>query len=157
MEEKKKEVKYDLDGFEAVTSALRELLNQYPKLPAGEEILFSTLGEDRGKAMFPGAGAAIEKEKEDIAGNVTQVCLYPFAVVYRASGLSENRRAQIKEWLDDLGRWLERLRDFPTIQDGRKLLSFSRQSPAYLDAINENKAEDWVIPISLRYQNQFER
>lgn len=153
----KKEVKYDLDGYEAVTPVLRELLNQYPNLSAGDEILFSTLGEDRGKAVFPGAGAAIEKEKADITGNVTQVCLYPFTVVYRASGLSENRRAQIKEWLDDLGRWLERLRNFPALKDGRRLLSFSRQSPAYLDAINENKVEDWVIPISLRYQSQFER
>ena len=36
-------VKYDVDGYEAVTSALRELLNQYPGLERGEEITFSVL------------------------------------------------------------------------------------------------------------------
>ena len=38
-----KTVKYDIDGYEAVTSALRELLNQYPALYASDEIAFSTL------------------------------------------------------------------------------------------------------------------
>lgn len=157
MENEKKEVKYDFDGFDAVTPALRDLLNQYPKLQDGDEISFASLGEDRGKAMFPGSGAAIEKEDEDITGAVTQVCLYPFAVVYRVSGPSEERRVAIKEWLDDLGRWLEKLRIFPTLTGGRKLLSFTRQSPAYLDTVNENQVEDWVISLSMRYQNEFER
>ena len=41
-----KQVKYDVDGYDAVTSALMELLNQYPSLSVGDEIGFSTLGED---------------------------------------------------------------------------------------------------------------
>ena len=152
-----KEVRYDLDGYEAVTPALRELLNQYPGLVEGKEITFATLGEDKGIAMFPGAGAAIEREKEDITGTVRQVCLYPFFVVYRASGLNENRKAAVKEWLDGLGRWLESLREYPVLTGNRRMLSVARQTPATLDNINENKAEDWVISLSLRYQNEFEK
>ena len=33
-----KQVKYDIDGYEAVTSALRELLNQFPGFSEGDEI-----------------------------------------------------------------------------------------------------------------------
>ena len=86
-----KTVKNDIDGYEAVTSALRELLNQYPALSGSDEIAFSTLGEDSGKSMFPISGAVVETEKTTITGKVTKVCLYPFYIIYRASGLNEKR------------------------------------------------------------------
>ena len=60
-------VKYDIEGYNAVTSALMELLNQYPALKDGDEITFSVLSEDSGKAMFPVSGAVIETEKKNIS------------------------------------------------------------------------------------------
>ncbi len=163
-----KQVKYDVDGYDVVTAALRELINQYPNLSEGDEISFSMLGEDSGKAMFPVSGGVIETEKEDITGHVTQVCLYPFYVIYRAGGLTENRKASVKEWLDNLGKWLEKqpirvneesyvLKEYPPLTEDRKFLSINRQSPGYLDSTNENQTENWAIYISARYQNEFER
>lgn len=146
-----KQVKYDVDGYDAVTSALRELLNQYPELKDGSEISFSVLGKESGKAMFPISGAVIESETRNILGNVRQVCLYPFYVIYRASGLSENNKAKVKEWLDSLGKWLESV-PYPPLTDGRKFLSISRQSPAYLESVNDNQSENWAIHISARYE-----
>lgn len=163
-----KQVKYDIDGYEAVTSALRELLNQYPNLSEGDEISFSTLGEDSGKAMFPTSGAVIETERKSVTGKVTEVCLYPFYVIYRASGLNENRKARVKEWLDNLGKWLEqkkvlidgeeyKLSEYPPLTDGRKFLSIERQTPSYLDTVNENQSENWAIYISARYQYEYRK
>ena len=164
-----KQVRYDVDGYEAVTPALRELLNQYPGLQqTGDEITFSVLSEDAGKAMFPISGAIIETEKRFILGDVRQICLYPFYVIYRAAGLSENRKAAVKEWLDNLGRWLEgqtvrinnadyKLKAYPELQGNRGFLSISRQTPAYLSATNDNNSEDWAIYISARYQNDFNK
>ncbi|MBQ8040340.1 MAG: hypothetical protein IJ274_10810 [Lachnospiraceae bacterium] len=163
-----KQIKYDIDGYEAVTSALRELLNQYPGLERGEEITFSVLEETSGIGMFPVSGAVIETEKRTITGKVTEVCLYPFYIVYRASGLNENRKVRVKEWLDTLGKWLEQkkvlidraeyqLGELPPLTDGRKFLSISRQTPAYLDNTNEDKAEDWAIYISARYQYEYRK
>lgn len=162
----KKQVKYDIDGYDAVTSALRELINQYPALSKGDEISFASLGEDSGKAMFPVSGAVIETEMRTITGKVTEVCLYPFYVIYRAAGLSENRKATVKEWLDNLGKWLEKknvvingteyqLDEYPPLTEGRKFLSVSRQTPAYLDTVNENQSENWAIYISARYQYEY--
>lgn len=161
-----KTVKYDIEGFEAVTSALRELLNQYPALSEGDEISFSTLGENSGKAMFPVSGAVIETERRFVTGKVKEVCLYPFYVIYRAAGLSENGKARIKEWLDSLGKWLEQkkvlingteylLEEYPPLTDGRKFISISRQTPAYLDTVNEDQSENWAIYISARYQYEY--
>lgn len=151
-----KQVKYDVDGYDAVTSALRELINQYPGLSENDEIAFSVLGEDSGKAMFPINGAVIETETKNILGHVKQVCLYPFYVVYRASGLSENNKAKIKEWLDNLGKWLEQT-EYPALTDGRKFLSIKRQSPAYLDTVNKNQSENWAVYISARYQYEYDK
>ena len=161
-------VKYDIDGYEKVTTALTELLNQYPALDSGEEITFSVLEETSGIGMFPVSGAVVETEKRSVTGKVTEVCLYPFYIIYRASGLNENRKARVKEWLDTLGKWLEQkkvlidgeeytLSELPPLTDGRKFLSISRQTPAYLDNTNEGKTEDWAIYISARYQYEYQK
>ena len=166
--EKQKQVKYDVDGYDAVTSALRELLNQYPGLERGEEITFSVLEETSGIGMFPVSGAVVETEKRSVTGKVTEVCLYPFYIIYRASGLNENRKARVKEWLDTLGKWLEQkkvlidgeeyiLSELPPLTDGRKFMSINRQTPAYLDNTNEDKTEDWAIYISARYQYEYQK
>ena len=163
-----KQVKYDVDGYDVITTALMELINQYPALQKGDEVTFSVLDEDSGKAMFPVSGAVIESEKRNIIGHVTEVCLYPFYVIYRAAGLSENRKAAVKEWLDNLGKWLERkkitvgeksykLSEYPPLTGSRKFLSISRQTPAYLDTVNENQSENWAIYISARYQNEYNK
>ena len=82
MAEEKKPVKYDIDGFDVITTALQELVNQFPELREGDEIAFSTLDDASGKAMFPVSGAVIESEKESNHwSRPTQVCLYPIFVV----------------------------------------------------------------------------
>ena len=161
-----KTIKYDIDGYEAVTTALRELLNNYPALNEGDEITFSILGADSGKAMFPSNGAVIESEQAFITGRKKEVCLYPFSVVYRAAGLSEKRKASVKEWLDNLGKWLEKkavliggtqykLDEYPTLTDGRRFTEINRTSPAYLDTIEENQSENWVIHITASYEIEY--
>lgn len=166
MSNEQKEVRYDLDGFDTITAAIRALLNEYPNIPDGEEIAFSTLAEDRGKAMFPISGAVISREEEDITGHITQECSYLFTVVYRAGGLNESRKAAVKEWLEDLGRWLERqeitvgdtiykLREYP-VANSRRITSIKRTTQAFLDSVEENKAENWVISINATYTNEYD-
>ncbi len=166
--ETEKQVKYDVDGYDVITTALMELINQYPALQKGDEVTFSVLDEDSGKAMFPVSGAIIESEKKTITGKVTEVCLYPFYVIYRAAGLLEDRKVAVKEWLDNLGKWLEgkdisvngetfKLSEYPRLTGSRTFLSISRQTPAYLDTVNENKSENWAIHITARYQNEYKR
>lgn len=168
MDSKDKQVRYDLDGFDDVTDALRDLLNRFPGLTRGDEITYSTLGEYSGKAMFPITGAVIETEKKSVTGKVHQVCLYPFCVVYRVEGLSEDQKARVKEWLETLGRWLERqdvtinnqqykLDKYPALTGQRKFLSISRQTPSFLDNTSEHHVEDWVIQLSAQYKNEFHK
>lgn len=159
-------IQYDVDGFDSITAAIRSLLNLYPGLPDGDEITFSTLSDDSGKAMFPMSTAVIARETEDITGHVTQECSYLFTVVYRAGGLSESRKAAVKEWLEDLGRWLEgqevtiggevyELADYPSA-GSRSITKIKRTTQAFLDSVEENMAENWVISINAQYINEFD-
>lgn len=147
-----KQVKYDLDSYDTLTQAIGALLNQYTGLTEGDEIRFSVLSENSGKAWFPTSGAVIETETRNILGEVYRTCLYPFIVVFRVAGASEARKATAKEWLDDLGRWLEK-QAIPN--NGRVYgMEMVRTTPAYLDGTEENHAENWVISIQLKYKTK---
>lgn len=163
-----KQIVYDVDGYEVITDALLTLINQYPALDGEDYITFSTLDEESGKSMFPVTGAVVESTKESVTGHVTQVCLYPFYIIYRESGLTEQNKAKVKEWLDNLGKWLEKkevligdtkyqLEEYPILTGERKFLEISRQTPGYLSNTNENMSEDWAISISARYQHEYNK
>lgn len=159
----------DIDGSEAVSKVLLELLNTFPGLSEKQRILFSTLSESSGIGFFPTTGAALQSDKEDVTGHVTQVCLYPFSVVYRAAPKSEVQRMRIKEYLDTLGKWLEqqpvllngkeyRLEAYPALASGNRIIkTITRTSPAYINAAYQDGIEDWIIAARLSYENEFDR
>ena len=132
--------------------AVKDLLNQYPGLETGEVFKFSTLKEDDGIAFYPVSGAVIAQEKKSVTGKVNQLCNYPFYIVYRTSRDSPNMKADIKEFLDSVGKWLERQ---TVVIDGEK--EITRITPSYLDKTYENNVQDWVISMSLKYRNVFIR
>lgn len=159
----------DIDGSEAVTTALLELLNRFPGLKPGEKILFSTVPESGGIGFFPTSGAVYLRNDEDITGHIKQLCQYPFIVVCRAGTQTEKQRLKIKEFLDTLGKWLERqpvtvnqtvrqLTEYPGLASGnREIRSISRTNPAHLNAADPDGMEDWVISGALNYTNEFDR
>lgn len=154
----------DVQGEDIITNALVDLVNQYPKLDT--EIKFGVLSEDGGISFFPMSGAVIERDTTDILGNHEQICNYPFFIYYKASGLSEGRKVSVKEWLDDLGRWLEKqpitvggqtsvLDEYPILSGNRKFLTIRRTTPATLDSVGSGQEENWAIRLVARYQNNF--
>ena len=164
----KKPVLYDVDGYEIVTKALENVLNSFPGLMPGEKINFSSLEEDSGISFYPVSGAVIATEKRTVTGFVDQLCNYPFYVVYRSAPTTAGIKTEIKEFLDSLGKWLEKqpvnidgteckLDEYPALTDGRVIESISRLTPSYLDTVDTNKVESWVISISLKYRNKFKK
>ena len=161
-----KKIEYDVEGYDILTTALMDLLNDYPALSEGETIKFNTLNENSGKAMFPVSGSIIERKNRDILGRTTEICNYPFYVICRYGHLNESRKVNMKEWLDNLGRWLEKqtikvgdmehtLIDYPYLTGNREIIEIRRTTPATLNAINDNNTEDWAITITARYRNQY--
>lgn len=165
-EESKKQIRYDVDGYEEVTDALASLLDSFPGLEEDEKIRFSTLDEDGGIAFYPVTGAVIAQEKKSVTGKVDQLCNYPFYVIYRSSIDSPKVKASIKEFLDTLGKWLEqqtvvingeqvKLEEYPVLTEERKIEEIARLTPAHLDNVRDGNIQDWAISISLKYRNIF--
>lgn len=159
----------DIDGSEAVSAVLQKLLNEFPGLSARQRVQFATLEDSGGVGFFPSTGAAIETEKESITGHVRQKCLYPFEVVYRSAPKSEAQRLRIKEFLDTLGKWLERqpvkvnggeekLAVYPGLDSGNRVIkSISRTNPAHIGTAYQDGVEDWAMGLRLTYDNEFDR
>ena len=168
MGDQNQNIRQDVDGFEYVTNALIDTINRFPGLEDGEEFTFSTIPTEEGLSVIASSGSFIYQEQESIIGHVWQTCLYPFMVVYRASGLNQTRKIAAKEWLDTLGRWLVRqpvsingqtyvLDEWPKLTGGREIRNIIRQTPAYLGGINEDKSENWVMDLQIQYRNEFDR
>lgn len=159
---------FDVDGADAVTKVLLELLNTFPGL-GGKKILFSALSETSGIGFFPTSGAALLSNDEDITGHVKQVCSYPFNIVHRAAPQAEVQKLRVKEFLDALGRWLElqpitvdgqtyKLTGYPELVSGNRVIkSISRTNPGHLSAAYNDGIEDWIISATLRYENEFDK
>ena len=140
-----------------ITEAIRQLVNQYPGLGAGEYIAFGTMGQESGMAMYPGGGAAIDSQRKSVTGRVRQICRYPLLILSRAGGLAEDAKAAAKEQLDGLCRWLERLDTYPDLDGDRRLLGFHIERPAYLHTRGEDRVETWAVEITARYEYTFEK
>ena len=158
----------DIDGYEDVTNALMSMVNSYPGLIEDEKFQFTMIDPEEGLSIMATSGSFILEDHESVTGHVWQMCLYPFMVVYRVSGLNQQRKIQAKEWMDTFARWLTRqpvnidgqtvvLEEWPVLTEGRVIRNISRQTPAFLGGINEDKSENWVMNLQIQYRNEFDR
>lgn len=142
------------EGTDNVTLYLLDLINSYPLLD-GEEIRFQSIKSGT-MTMVPTSNVAILSEKKSITGHVTQKCQYAFQIYKTAKGLSENNQIRYKEFLDNLGLWLQGL-DYPAMADGMKMDSIKPANTSALYVRDDNQSEAWMIPINAVYIREFER
>ena len=154
----------DVPGFEVLKDAILTLINEYPGLN-GRIVTFGGLTEDSGISVEPESGALVYVQQNDIIGGVHQQCQFPFFVVRRGETTSEYQKLRVTEFLDDLGSWLCRepvtingteyqLSEYPQLTGGRKITAIVR-SNSYGLAPNENKTQDWVLPVTVNYTHDF--
>ena len=167
MEEEKK---YPLDpeGYQYVTKALMETLNEYPGLFVGEEFKFSTTSLDDGLNVVATSGSYIIEEHESVTGHVWQICAYPFMIINRTSGLSSERKVDAKERMDTLADWITRkpvlvkgkeyqMKRWPILSGDRHIRRITRNTPAYLAEISGDKVESWAMELTIQYRQEFDR
>lgn len=163
--EEVKPIGADATGYELLTRAVKDLLNQFPGLN-GQNISFEELGEEDGIAFSADAGALVMSERRSITDHVVQTCQFPFLVVYRTSATREFQKLNVSTFLDSFGKWLckepveiagttYRLSAYPQLSDGRKITRITRNN-SYGTVPNENKSQDWILPVSVQYTNEFD-
>lgn len=159
-----KPIGMDAAGYQVMQNAVLDLLNRFPGL-TGETVVFQGLTENYGMSVEPSSGALVYTESTDIVGGVHQTCQFPFFLVYRSDTSDEYQKLWIANLLDSIGAWIcrepvvvdgedVRLTEYPELSGGRKITRVTREN-SYTLTPNENKTQDWVIPITVFYNHDF--
>jgi len=163
--EKLKPIGMDVDGYGILTVAVLELLNQFPGLD-GDEILFEELGEESGIAFSADNGALVMTERRSITDHIFQTCQFPFFVIYRSASTTELKKLNVQQFLDTLGKWIckepvtingesYRLTKYPILSDDRKITRVTRSNSYGLEP-GEDGVQDWLLPVTVQYTNEFD-
>lgn len=162
--EEMKPIGVDAAGFEILTNAVLDLLSRFPGLN-GREIRFEELGAESGIAFSANNGALIMSERRSITDRVTQVCQYPFFVVYRTTSTKEFQSLQVQAFFDSIGKWVCKepveiggvmvAATYPELSNGRKITRITRSNSYGLEP-REDGVQDWLLPITVQYTNEFD-
>lgn len=167
MNNEQKPIGKDATGYEVITEAMKDLLNQFPGLSKGEEVKYEEMAANSGIAFSNDAGALVYTEREDVIGGVHQTCQYPFFIIYRASSSTKERyKMTIQEFLDAFGKWLCRepavidgetykLPGYPKLAGTRQIKKITRDN-SYGTEPQENGVQDWLLPVTVQYANDIE-
>ena len=166
MAEQPQPIGNDFTGYEVLTEAIKTLLDQYPGLD-GDTITFEELPEDGGMCFSADNGALVYSERESVTAHVRQICRYPFYIVYRVGSVDELPKMNAQKFLDGIGKWLckekvvidgteYKLSAYPVLSQGRTIKKITRGNSYGLEP-KENGVQDWVLPVSVEYENEFDR
>ena len=157
----------DPDGYKVLTKAVSELLNAYPGLEGtglddgyGDVIPFEKLAEN-GITFSASNGALVMTERRSITDYVKQKCRFPFFVVFRTSTKDSGMKLYVQTFLDTLGKWLCKEPTeyenavYPALSDGRKITRVTRDN-SYGVEPDPSGYQDWLLPVTIEYTNEFQ-
>lgn len=156
----------DVTGYEVLTRAVYELLNQYPGLDDDSIVTFEDLDATSGIAFAADNGALVMSEKRNILNHITQTCQFPFFIVYRSASTREAQKLKIQTFLDSMGKWICRepamingelvtLDEYPQLAQGRKIKKATRNN-SYGVEPDAKGVQDWLLPVTIEYTNEFD-
>ena len=159
-----KPIGFDVSGYDILTKAVLDLLGKFPGLN-GREILFEELSES-GIAFSADNGALVISERRSITDHVTQTCQFPFYIIYRSTSTKEYQKLQVQSFFDAIGKWICKepvminqemmhLAEYPELSDGRKITRVTRSNSYGLEP-NEDGVQDWLMPVTVQYTNEFD-
>lgn len=166
MAEQPQAIGNDATGYDVLTEAMQDLLNQYPGLD-GEYVSFEGLSENGGIAFSADDGALVYGETVSVTAHVRQICRYPFYLIYRVGANSERVKMTAQTFLDGIGKWLckesiiidgtsHKLTRYPKLSEGRIIKKITRNNSYGLEP-NKDSVQDWVLPVTVVYENEFDR
>ena len=156
----------DATGYEVMTKAVSELLNQYPGLN-DRIVTFEELEATSGIAFAADNGGLVMTEKRDILDHITQTCQFPFYIVYRTASTRAEQKIKIQTFLDSIGKWICKepaevdgelitLDEYPPLTQGRKIKRVTRNN-SYGVEPDAKGVQDWLLPVTVEYTNEFDR
>jgi len=118
-----------------------------------------------------GQGRLTEKNMEEMLSEIRLALLEAdvnFQVVKEfIAATKEKPKINTQEFLDTFGKWLckepveingvlYRLNAYPELSEGRKITKLTRDNSYDLEP-QDGGVQDWILPVSVEYKNEFER
>lgn len=155
----------DNEGYEVLTKAVSELLNEYPGLD-DRIVTFEELETTSGIAFAADNGALVMSETRNILNHIKQTCQFPFFIVYRSASTRAAQKIKIQTFMDSIGKWvckepaevdgeIIRLESYPTLAQGRVIKKVTRDN-SYGTEPTEKGVQDWLLPVTVEYTNEFD-
>lgn len=163
--DKTKPIGIDSSGYELLTEAVRDLLNQCPGIE--EEIKFEELEKESGIAFSADNGSLIMTERISITDHVKRTCQYPFYIIFRSKGDLEKQKIKAQNILDIIGKWIcketvlvdgveYQLKQYPPLTEERTITKISRMNSYGIEP-TEDKVQDWLLPCVVEYKHEFDQ
>lgn len=160
-----KPIGYDVSGYKILTDAVLDLLADFPGLN-GREILFEELGKESGISFSADNGALVISERRSITDHVTQQCQFPIYIIYRTASTKEFQKLQVQAFFDAIGKWIckepvdiggeiTQLIEYPALTEGRRITRVTRSNSYGLEPY-EDGVQDWLMPVTVQYTNEFD-
>ncbi len=120
------EEKYErlsLSEYELIGRALFELLADCPELPEDVPLKYQT--KEKGECIsFLAFDSKVKKY--DITGGFTAEV--NFQIAYKSFPTTNGQRMNAQSLVDNIMKWLESVRDYPLLTDGRKITKITASS-----------------------------
>lgn len=160
--DKRQAIREDGGGFESLTQAVRDILNEYGEI-IDREIMYDETNAESGIAFYTREGAQVLSEREDVLGGYYQECRYNCYVIYKLASVNEWQKLSADQFVDTLGKWIcgedveingqtLSLSHFPILSGERKIKRITRDN-YFAQQPGDDGVQNWVLPISVEYTN----
>lgn len=134
--------------YSTVAEALIELVRQYPER-AGLKPEYDALGVNKSLAVFVAGGRI--KKRNVIGGFTAEV---NFSVAYKSQPRTSEERIDRQEFVGEIVRWLENVRNLPHLTDGRTVTNITAVGVPYKDEVEKDGSTVYYADAVMEYESE---
>ena len=139
----------EASDIKSISKALLDWLRTCPELPKNVKFSYQYL-EEKDESMSLHTLSGAKKSVQYVDGAYEGI--YPFALYYRSSPDSTNKRIQCTELLDAIGSWVDEQSVYPELGDNRVINSISQITTSVLVKRFPNGYEDYMTTFNLVFE-----
>lgn len=134
--------------YSTVAEALFELVQQYPER-AGIKAEFDALGANKSLAVFMVGGRI---KKRNVLGGFTAGV--NFSVAYRSQPRTSDQRIDRQEFVGEIVKWLENVKDLPRLNDNRTITKITAIGVPYKSEADDKGNETYAADATMEYRKE---
>lgn len=135
--------------YSTVAEALLKLVRQYPRQMGDPNIKaeFDALGTKTSLAIFIVGGRI--KKRNVLGGFTAEV---NFSIAYKSSPTSSDQRIDRQEFVGEIVKWLENVKDLPRLTNNRTITKITTVGVPYKSDVDDKGNETYAADAVMEYE-----